>query len=39
MIETVLNRTPVEVHVEVRERHEHRELPVTELNEEDNLDE
>jgi hypothetical protein len=37
MIETVLDRTPVEAHVEVRERHEHRQLPVTEL-EEDGLD-
>ncbi|MGH3783472.1 MAG: hypothetical protein ACRDRO_23345 [Pseudonocardiaceae bacterium] len=37
MIEAVLDRTPVEAHVEVRERHEHRELPVTELNEEDDL--
>jgi hypothetical protein len=36
MIETVLDRTPIEAHVEVRERHEHRPLPVTELNEEDN---
>lgn len=35
MIEAVLARTPVEAHVEVRERHEHRRLPVTELNEED----
>lgn len=35
MIESVLDRTPVEAHVTVRERHEHRELPVTELNEED----
>jgi hypothetical protein len=32
MIEAVLNRTPVEAHVEVRERHEHRALPVTDLN-------
>jgi hypothetical protein len=38
MIEAVLDRTPVEAHVEVRERHEHRELPVTELNEEDSLE-
>ncbi len=28
LIETVLNRTPVEMHVEVRQRHEHRELPI-----------
>lgn len=35
MIEAVLARTPVEAHVEVRERHEHRRLPVTELDEED----
>lgn len=35
MIEAVLDRTPVEAHVEVRERHEHRALPVTELDEED----
>ena len=38
MIEAVLDRTPIEAHVEVRERHEHRELPVPELNEEDDLD-
>ncbi|MGH3718794.1 MAG: hypothetical protein ACRDRI_08130 [Pseudonocardiaceae bacterium] len=44
MIEAVLDRTPVEAHVAVRERHEHRELPVSEgqegaeLNEEDSLD-
>ncbi len=35
MIEAVLDRTPIEAHVEVRERHEHRVLPVTELDEED----
>jgi hypothetical protein len=35
MIEAVLDRTPVEAHVEVRERHEHRTLPVRELSEED----
>lgn len=38
IIEAVLDRTPVEAHVEVRERHEHRELAVTELNEEDSPD-
>jgi len=37
MIEAVLDRTPVEAHVEVRERHEHRALPVPELNEADDL--
>jgi hypothetical protein len=30
LIEAVLNRTPVEMHVEVRERREHRELPLEE---------
>ncbi|MGH3840313.1 MAG: hypothetical protein ACRDS0_02540 [Pseudonocardiaceae bacterium] len=31
MIEAVLDRTPIETHVEVRERHEHRVLPVNRL--------
>lgn len=35
LIEAVLDRTPVEAHVEVRQRHEHRELPVTELGEDE----
>lgn len=35
MIEAVLDRTPVEAHVEVRERHEHRVLPVATLDDED----
>ncbi|MGH3852836.1 MAG: hypothetical protein ACRDR6_04930 [Pseudonocardiaceae bacterium] len=39
MIEAVLDRTPVEAHVEVRQRHEHRALPVTELEEQDSLEE
>lgn len=30
LVERVLERTPVEMHVEVRERREHRELPLTE---------
>ncbi len=30
LIEAVLNRTPVEMHVQVRERREHRELPLEE---------
>lgn len=38
MIETVLDRTPVEAHVEVRQRHEHRLLAVKELNDEETAD-
>jgi len=38
MIETVRDRTPVEAHVEVRERHEHRQFPMTEPDEEDGPD-
>jgi hypothetical protein len=37
MIEAVLDRTPVEAHVEVRERHEHRVLPVATLEEDDDF--
>jgi hypothetical protein len=35
MVECVLNRTPVAVHVRVRERHEHRSLPLEELSDEE----
>jgi hypothetical protein len=38
MIEAVLDRTPVEAHIEVRERHEHRVLPVATLEEDDSGD-
>ena len=31
LIEAVLDRTPIEAHVEVRQRHEHRVLPVREM--------